>query len=324
VAITQVTSLSLVQTAFEKLAYFSLRPELFYMALVSVKPSNETNNGLTVQFQLTSDLPAAISPIAELTDITPVAPSDTNVTVTALEYGNAVQTSARLRAGTYMDVNPIIADIVGWNAGISLDTIARATFQAGSQVRIASNIANRNLLSGSTTLNSSNLQGADVRNAVAKLRAQNVRPFGPTYKGIIHPDVATDFKGVTGGTNWSDPHVYSDPSNIYQGVIGNFQSVQFMESSRAPLFPDVGNGSGSAGAVDAYGTLIVGQQAVAMAFSQGGGYTGGAMPTYVDIPVIDVLRRFEGVGWKWLGGFGVFRQAALMRIESSATTGQNT
>jgi hypothetical protein len=43
----------------------------------------------------------------------------------------------------------------------------------------------------------------------------------------------------------------------------------------------------------------------------------------VDVPVTDALRRFEGMGWKHLVGYGVFRQAALRRIESASSIGTN-
>lgn len=320
-ALTQKSSLSLYQTAFEKLAYYALRPELYFMDLVDVRPSNLTNNGATVQFQLNSDLAAATTPLTETADITPVAMSDSNVTVTMLEYGNAVQTTAQARAFPYMPLNPIVANVIGFNAGTSLDTIARATFQAGTQVYLSGGVANRNLL---TITGSTSLVGKEVTRAVAKLGGQNVQRFpNGAYRGIIHPDVVYDFKTVTGGTNWSDPHVYSDPSGIYNGVVGTFQGVTFMESPRAPLFADVGNGAGGAGTVDAYRTLILGRQAVAAAYSNGGGYTGGFGPTYVDIPEIDVLRRFDGTGWKALLGFAIFRQAAIFGIESSSTIGAN-
>ena len=73
-------------------------------------------------------------------------------------------------------------------------------------------------------------------------------------------------------------------------------------------------------AVDVYGTLVLGRQALAKAFSTGGGY--GIQPILVDIPVIDTLRRFTGVGWKHFVGYAPFRQAALFRIESGSSIGQ--
>lgn len=317
---TQVSSLDLTQNAYERLVYFALRPELFYDSVVEVGTTNLTNPGATVYFTITADLAAATTALTEDTDVTPVAMSDSQVTVTLNEYGNAVQTTARLRATAFAEVNPIVANVIGFNAGVSIDSVARNAAQAGTNVRYVG-VDARNKIKTTDTL-----AGNDVRRAVADLRGANVATYNGLYKGIIHPDVSYDFRGATGGTNWSDPHVYSDPSGIYNGVIGNFQGVQFMETSRAPLFPNASDGTGATtgatGNIDVYGTLVMGRQALAKAHSVAGGY--GANPVLVDIPIVDVLRRFEGMGWKHFVGYSVFRQASLRRIESASSIGANT
>ena len=393
-ALTQVSSLDISKAAYEQLAYYALRPELYYDALVEVQSTNATNRGVSVQFTIASDLSEATTALTETSDITPVSMSDSYVVVTPLEYGNAVQLTSKLGATAFMEVNPIAANIVGWNAGISTDGIARAAAGAGTNVAYTSGTTRAGLAKTNT------ITGSDVRKAVASLRKNNVPTFNGLYKGLIHPDASYDFRGATGGTNWSDPHVYSDPSGIYNGVIGNFQGVQFMETPRAPLFSDGGtnsytistiavatsvatlttsaahglavgdtltisgatatSGTGSTdqtgfnrqfvvatvpstttltvsvaglsavnagtslslvvSAVDVYGTLVMGRQALAKAFSTGGGY--GEQAIIVDVPVIDTLRRFTGIGWKHFVGYSVFRQAALYRIESGSSIGQ--
>ena len=393
-ALTQVSSLDISKAAYEQLAYYALRPELYYDALVEVQSTNATNRGVSVQFTIASDLSEATTALTETSDVTPVSMSDSYVVVTPLEYGNAVQLTSKLGATAFMEVNPIAANIVGWNAGISTDGIARTAAGAGTTVAYTSGTTRAGLAKTNT------LTGSDVRKAVASLRKNNVPTFNGLYKGLIHPDASYDFRGATGGTNWSDPHVYSDPSGIYNGVIGNFQGVQFMETPRAPLFSDGGtntytistiavatsvatlttsaahglavgdtltisgatatSGTGSTSqlgfnaqfvvatvpttttltvsvaglsnvnagtslslvvsAVDVYGTLVMGRQALAKAFSTGGGY--GEQAIIVDVPVIDTLRRFTGIGWKHFVGYSVFRQAALYRIESGSSIGQ--
>lgn len=313
---TGTSNLDLVINAYEKLGYFSLRPELFYDSIVEVGTTDLTNPGATVKFTVFNELAAATTALTETSDVTPVAIDDSQITVTLAEYGNAVQTTAKLRAVSFMSVNPIVANVLGFNAGISTDTIARNAAQAGTNVRYSGGDGDRNDVDVADTLT-----GNDVRRAVAELRGANVATYNGVYKGIIHPDVSYDFRGATGGTNWSDPHVYSDASGIYNGVVGTFQGVQFMESSRAPLFADAGDGLNSTGTIDVYGTLIMGRQALAKAYSTGGGY--GANPVMVDVPVTDALRRFEGMGWKHLVGYSVFRQAALRRIESASSIGTN-
>ena len=393
-ALTQVSSLDLSKAAYEMLAYYALRPELYYDSLVEIQSTNATNRGTSVTFTIASDLAEASTALTETSDVTPVAMADSYVTVTPLEYGNAVQLTSKLGATAFMEVNPIAANVVGWNAGISTDAIARTAAGSGTNVAYSAGTTRAGLAKTNT------LTGNDVRKAVASLRKNNVATFNGMYKGLIHPDASYDFRGATGGTNWSDPHVYSDPSGIYNGVIGNFQGVQFMETPRAPFFSDGGlntftistiavagnvatlttsaahglsvgdtltisgatatSGTGSTSqvgfnrqftvatvpltttvtvdvtgltsvnpgttltlavnSVDVYGTLVMGRQALAKAFSTGGGY--GEQAVIVDVPVIDTLRRFTGIGWKHFVGYAPFRQAALYRIESGSSIGQ--
>ena len=95
--------------------------------------------------------------------------------------------------------------------------------------------------------------------------------------------------------------------------------MRFIESPRAPIFADAGS---STTLTDVYATLIFGRQALAKAYSIQDG--GGPLPTVFPTPIIDNLRRFQGAAWYWLGGYAIFRQAALRRIESSSSIGTNS
>lgn len=234
-ALTTSSSLSVNKAAYEQLAYFALRPELYFDAMASIKATNETQRGVNVIFTFNSELAAATTALTESSDITPVAMSDSQVTVTPLEYGNAVQLTAKNKATAFYELNPVAANLIGWNAGLSVDTLAANAAVAGTQVAYSAGT------SRATVTKAGVLAGADIRKARAKLAGQNVQTFNGLYKGIVHPDVAYDLTGGTGGTNWSDPHVYSDPTGIFNGVIGSFQGVQFMQVPRAPLiFSDGG------------------------------------------------------------------------------------
>ena len=155
----------------------------------------------------------------------------------------------------------------------------------------------------------------------AELRGDNVPTFNGLYMGYIHPDVSYDLRSETGAAAWRDPHVYVDTDMIYNGEIGAFEGVRFIETPRAPLFADASDGAGSAGNIDVYGTLIMGRQALAKAHSRGAGF--GENPSVVFGPVTDSLRRFQTVGWYHLVGYSRFREASLQRIETSSSIGAN-
>jgi N4-gp56 family major capsid protein len=319
-AYTQVSSLDLNQTAFEKLAYFALRPELYFDRFAEVEATNATNPGATHTFTIFQDLAVASSELSETTDVTPVALSDSQVSVTMKEYGNAVVTTAKLRATSFINVDPVAANAVGYNAGISIDTVCRDVLQAGTNVIYATGGATDP--SSRVTVNSDDTLAAnDVRKVVAQLRSANVPTIGGSYVGFIHPDVSYDFRSATDAAAWRTPANYVNPEGIYNGEIGMFEGVRFMESSRAPLFANASNNSGSTGTIDVYGTLIMGRQALAKAVANAAGY--GDQPTIVYGQVTDVLKRFQPVGWKHFVGYGVFRQEALRRIESASSIGSN-
>src|SRR5512138_387001 len=129
------------QSAYEVLAYFALRAQLFVDSFADVQPTNQSMPGTAVIFNLTSDMAVQSTTINESVDVTPVQLSDSQVTVTLAEYGASVWTTAKLRGVSYLPVDPIVANVVGFNAGLSQDTIARQTMQNGSNVIYATGSA---------------------------------------------------------------------------------------------------------------------------------------------------------------------------------------
>lgn len=246
-ALTAVNTLQVNKAAYETIAYYALRPELYYDGLADVKSTSQTNRGTSVQFNITSDLAAAATQISETTDITPVAMSDSIVTVTLGEYGNAIQLTAKNEATAFYELNPIAAEVIGYNAGLSLDTVGQTAIQLGTNALFSVGSGTAQTARANITVTNT-LDGNAVRRAGAALAKNNAQRVNGAWVGFIHPDVAYDFRGTTGGTNWSDPHIYGmDQSNLWNGFVGRFQGVQFIETPRAPLFVD-GSANGTANA----------------------------------------------------------------------------
>jgi N4-gp56 family major capsid protein len=317
---TQLSSLSVDQVAFDRLAYFALRSELLFDQAADVQPVQQAMPGTGVTFTIFADISAATSTLNEVTDVTPVALSDSQVTVTLNEYGNAVVTTAKLRGTAFTDVDSAAANIIGYNAGDSIDQVIREVLAAGTNVVYATG--------GTTTPTSREsistddiLHADDVRRVVAQLRGANVATFNGSYMGYIHPDVSYDFRSNTDVSAWRTPANYVNPEGIYNGEIGLFESVRFIETPRAKVFANASNGTSTTGTIDAYCTHVMGRQALAKAYATQDG--NGAVPKIVRGNVTDVLMRLQPVGWYWLGGYGRFREASLRRIESASSIGSN-
>jgi N4-gp56 family major capsid protein len=306
------------QNAYEILAYMALRPQLYVDAFADVKPTNQSMPGSAVIFNITSDLSVASTTINESNDVTPVQVGDSQVTVTLAEYGNAVVTTAKLRGTSYLPVDPVVANVIGFNAGLSLDTIARQTLQNGSNVRYGAPGQANTAVSRATVIPTNTLAAAGIRRAYTDLLAANVAMIGGYYVCYAHPHTTYDLRAETGAAAWRDPHTYSQPAEIWNGEVGEFEGFRFVVSSQAPLFADSGS---STTLTDVYGVLCFGRQAMAKAWSITDG--NGPMPQIILGPVTDTLRRFVPIGWYWLGGYARFREAAIRRIEVASSVGTN-
>ena len=323
-AFTGSGTLDFSKAAYDRMAYFALRPELYFDQAADVQPTAQSMPGASVAFTIVNDLPIASSALTETTDVSTVALSDSQVTLTLAEYGNAVLTTAKLRGTSFVDIDPIVANVVGYNAGVSLDTIARAALDSGTNFQYASGLGATTLQTSVTTragvASTNTISALDIRVARARLRAQNVPTFGGYYIGFIHPDLVADLQGETiSGSNiqgWRAPHVYAQPGEIWTGELGAFEGVRWIETPRAPVFQGAG-----ASSTNVYGTIIMGRQALAKTHSLVDG--NGAFPHVVPGPITDRLRRFVPMGWYWLGAYGVFRQASVIRIESASLLGSD-
>jgi N4-gp56 family major capsid protein len=322
-ALTQVSSLDVSKTTYDRLAYFSLRPELYFDQVADVMPTAQSMPGASVQFTIVSDLAVASGTISETADITAVAMSDSTVSVTLAEYGNVVATTAKLRGTAFIEIDPVVANVIGYNAGVSIDTVARNTLRDfvltngtsywdGVGTGTWAYSAGAWTQNPTTTAATNNATGSAFAKERAILRANNVASFGGFYAAYVHPDVAYDIQQDTGTAGWRLPHIYSQPGEIWSGELGAFEGFRFIETPRAPVWAKTASTAG-----DIYQSICIGRQGLAKAHSITDG--NGAMPHIVPGPVTDYLRRFVPLGWYWLGGYTGFRAAAVRSVISNSS-----
>lgn len=294
----------LVQAAYDRYVEFALRSQPLFRNLADKRPVQQAMPGSSVVFSLYQDLAAATSTLTETTDPDAVAISNVNtVSVTLNEYGNTVLNTRKLGEFAFSDVDPAIANIVAYNMADSIDKIVVNVLRGGTNV----------IYSGSATATSGltagdDIEGADLRRAVAKLRAANAVPKDSMlYAAYMHPEVAHDLRAETGGNSFEDIRKYTDPNvgNILNATTGVYGGAYVVETPRAYVATD---GDSSA---KVYRTIVAGQQALAEATA--------VEPGIVIGPVIDKLMRFRPVGWYSLQGWARYREASLYRIESTSS-----
>lgn len=195
------------------------------------------NGGKTIEFRKYSPLKKAMTPLTE--GVTPdgQALDVSVVTATAEQYGGWIQLPDTLML-TAIDNNMVQAtELLGDQAGRTLDTITREVLNGGNNVQYAP------IVSGGTTTavtarssltGNAKLTVDVVKKAVRFLKTQLAKPFdGGYYVGIIHPDVAYD---LMSDSDWIEAHKYAAPENLFTGEIGKIGGCRFVETTEAKIF----------------------------------------------------------------------------------------
>ena len=219
----------LVQKAYDRLLEFALRAEPLIRSVADKTPAQQSIPGSTVVLQKYVDLTAATGTLTETVDPDAVALSTPDqVTITLNEYGNSVLVTRALELFSLADVDPAISNVIAFNLADSIDKVAMETLRGGTNVIYGGSATSTGTVAAASTLDS-----ADIRKAVAKLRANKAAyRKGSMYWVGIHPEVSHDLRAETGAAGWRDPHNYSAPDNIWAGEIGQYEGAFFVESPR--------------------------------------------------------------------------------------------
>jgi len=291
-----------VTKAYDLAVYKSLRPELIFDQFATVRASNTTHRGGSVRFSFVDDIAEQITPLLENIDVDSVAFSSKALTVSMREYGTAVTNTALIRGTSMIAMDPLIAERVGYNAGLSTDTLARVALDATSVTYDDGSTSDVESIGGGT---GNFLTGSLLRDGVAMMQSNNVRPFmGGSYVAVISPFQAQQLKSESTDTGWryvTSRNEGDNGNSIYRGEIGEYEGVRIIVNNH---LSNLGEG------------YLMGAEALAKAFSTAPGF--GPNPKTVVAPVVDKLRRFASVGWYSLVGYSVFRTTALIHLSTDA------
>jgi N4-gp56 family major capsid protein len=315
-AFTTIAALDYDQAAFNKALWFAFREANVFDQVATVKPTSVTNPGATVTFFKQLDLAVASATLNESVDVDAVALDSDVVTVSLYEKGNAVIDTALIRLTTMIPLDTAITNVLGFNAGESMDTLARTALFAGSNVDYSGVATSRETITPATVLASE-----DFRYARNRLRRLKVPKISGKYTAFVHPDAVYDIRREAGGIGWRDVMqggAESGVGRIYTDEIGDYEGCRVIETATAPIISNAGS---SPATTDVYQSLVIGDRALAKGFSSAEGY--GSQPITVMSPVTDKLRRFQAWAWKHFVGYALFEATAVRRIESGSSVGAN-
>ena len=267
------------------------------------------NGGKTIEFRKFAPLAKATTPLTE--GVTPDGKSlaVSTITATVNQYGDYITQSDVLELTSLDNTILEATKLLGRQAGVTLDTIGRDVLNSGTNVTYCPKVGTNGAETAVTTRDgldtTCQLTVKVIQQVVAKLRGQNAPTINGKYVAIIHPYVAYD---LMRDPEWIEAHKYTNPTNLYEGELGEIAGVRFVGTTEAKVYD---------GGV--FATLFLGEGAYGVTEIAGGG-----LETIVkqkgSAGTADPLDQRSSVGWKAIKTAELLIPNYLVRVESKSAT----
>ena len=224
-----------MKTYYDKLLLANAEPELVHDQFAQTR-NIPKHGGKTIEFRRFTPLKKQLTPLVE-----GVTPDGQNLNVTKLEatveqYGGYVAASDLLELTAIDNVGVEATELLGSQAGRTLDTLTRDVLAGGTQViyapEIGANDSKTPTLAREEINKNCRLTVELLYEAARTLKAMNVPKIdGSNYVAIVGQDVAYDL--MVHDKMWRDVHTYQDAAEIYKGELGQIAGFRFVESTEA-------------------------------------------------------------------------------------------
>ena len=222
------------------------------------------NRGRTIEWRKWNTLPNAET-LQEGVIPTGKMMGMSSLTASLLQYGMFVAITDILDLHAIDDVLLGATEELGASAGETLDKLIRNELQTNTNILFCDTVAP----DGSTTevddyaemsADNNRFTADMVNKAYTWLKKNKAPTINGKYIGIIHPSVTYDLRS---STDWIDAHKYANPTEIYNGEIGELHGVRFVETTNAKVTDKSGK--------MVYTTIVMGKDAYGIVDPAGGG-----------------------------------------------------
>ena len=198
------------------------------------------NNSAVIRFRRYTLLAANTTALTEGTTPSGKQLATTDVTATVSQYGDYITLTDFLQFTTLDPILSETAELLGQQAGNSLDQLCRNVMIAGTTVQYASSATSTASINANMKLTRQ-----EIREAVRTLQTNdadkvtsivnpsdgfNTSPINAAYIGIISPSTLFDLKNETG---WIPVEEYSSKADVMEGEVGALDDVRFVMTTNA-------------------------------------------------------------------------------------------
>lgn len=273
-------------------------------------------------------IPTATTPLLE--GVTPAGSKIENqdYTVQLYQYGDYV-TITDVVQDTHTD--PIlqqITDILGEQAAITVETLRYNVLKAGTNVFYANSVGGRSSVVAAISLTDQrrvttalNRQNAKkITQVVASTPDYNTKSVEAAYFAVVHPDLETDIRSMTGFKPVAD---YGPHTSPFEGEIGSCEQVRYLTSTVFTPFEDAGGNKGSMRSTsgvkaDVYPVLFFGRDAFGIVPLKGASSMTPLVVNPKPAPG-DPLGQRGTIGWKLWTATVILQELWMARLEVAAT-----
>ncbi|MBA9088727.1 N4-gp56 family major capsid protein [Fontibacillus solani] len=287
-----------------------LLPELVYMKY-GEKKNIPKRHGATAQWRRLNSLEVSTTAVTE--GVTPdgVNLDITAITATVQTYGSWTKISDFI---DLVGLDPLLtetSELMGENAGESVDTIIRDVIYAGTNVQYANSKANRAAVAATDKITALEILRARRTMKRNKVKQVNIPGRGKGYIAFVHTDVAMDLMQLP---EWVKANVENGTKNFEDGIIGKLYGVYFVEVDNGVKY--AGEGASSA---DVYATLFIGRGAYGIPDVEGSSKPEIIVHSAGSAGTADPLNQFNTVAWKCVFATMRINELCLVRLESGAS-----
>lgn len=292
------------KTFYDKTLLARLLPTLVF-AKFGQKKSIPSRSGKTIEFRKFASLAPATTPLTEGVTPTGKSLSVSAITASVNQYGDYVEISDVL---DLVGIDPVLtesAELLGEQAGLTIDNVVRDVVCSGTNILYAGGRANTDAITSDDKIS------ADlVARAVVILKKANVKKFdGKHYIGIVDPETSYD---LMKDPLWLDISKYSGGKAIMDGEIGKLHGVRFIETTETLVKE---NESG----IDVHCSMIIGKDAYGVVDVDGKVKPENIVKGFGSAGTADALDQRATSGWKAMFTAKRLDEDCMIRIEHAVT-----
>jgi N4-gp56 family major capsid protein len=261
----------------------------------------QTNPGGSIKFTKYSNVSRG-GKLTEGVNMHEKSMTSSEVVISVTEYGNAIAVSEKALQQSLHDELGEASIALANDMALVLDEEIRDVALSTTNVIYANGAAN----AGALTEDVDVFNTKTIKDAVEALNVNNAPKIaGQYYICIAHPH---QLRQIRDDSNWINAHQYVNVDNIYEGEVGMYEGVRFVETTQMVENSAAVSTTKYGNAIKTWEAVIFGENSFAWA---------EALPVEMRDNGVTDYGRVHGIAWYAIWGFGLIDENYIFKILSA-------